>query len=87
MRITIHEEAFYQVIYRDYQGQLPPALELQYLYHSWVDTAKIMEAEHTKHRFGLLENSGNAKYHHSKLLDQLEVLRKIGVKVEVVGKT
>ncbi|KAI9232743.1 MAG: hypothetical protein BYD32DRAFT_465967 [Podila humilis] len=75
------------VMYRDHQGQLPSALELQYLYHSWIDTAKNIDGRRYEMKVVFPGCSGNAEYYHSKLLEHLEHMREIRVKIEVNGKS
>lgn len=75
------------MIYRDYQGQLPPASGLQYLYHLWIDATKITKADWTKNIGTYLKICGDAKYRNSKLLEHIELMGEIRVKIEVDGKS
>lgn len=88
MRIRCNHEVTYRLFYREHQGQLPPTLELQYLYRIWRAVSKnIVVAAYSYSRHVFLQVSSNAEYHFLKLLEQLELLRNIGVKAEVPGKT
>ncbi|KFH63286.1 hypothetical protein MVEG_10696 [Podila verticillata NRRL 6337] len=88
LRIRSFRKAIYRVIYHEHLGQLPPALEQQYLYDSWMDASQSMRvATNSESRIKFLEHAGNAEYHYSKLLKYLDHMREIRVKIEVDGKT
>ncbi|KAF9375014.1 hypothetical protein CPB97_011750 [Podila verticillata] len=87
LRIRSFHKTTYQVIYHEHLGQLPPALELQYLHDSWMDASQNMRvATNSESRIKFLEHAGNAEYHYSKLLEHLDHMREIRVKIEVHGK-
>ncbi|KAG0082479.1 hypothetical protein BGZ93_002415 [Podila epicladia] len=75
----------YQVVYRHYQGYQRPELDFEYLYHTWVAAFKDLEQQRLAS--GFQEMAANVRYHYSKLLDQLAVLKEIGVQAEADGKT
>ncbi|KFH63393.1 hypothetical protein MVEG_10803 [Podila verticillata NRRL 6337] len=87
LRIRRDRTITYRVIYRERKGQLSPALELQYLYRSWSEASKSMIAEYTLKGKASYELSGNAAYYRSKMLEQLVLMKDIGVEAEVDGKT
>ncbi|KAI9237519.1 MAG: hypothetical protein BYD32DRAFT_436550 [Podila humilis] len=87
LRIRRDRTITYRVIYRERKGQVPPALELQYLYHSWSEVSKNMVAEHARTAFPSWEFSGNVAYYRSKMLEQLVLMKEIGVEAKVNGKT
>ncbi|KAF9313971.1 hypothetical protein BG003_004667 [Podila horticola] len=76
-----------RVIYREDQGLLSPALEIQYLYRTLIDVLKILYEKRTSDRETFMEWAANVRYHHSKMMNQLTVLKEIGVKIEFEGKT
>ncbi|KAI9233713.1 MAG: hypothetical protein BYD32DRAFT_118620 [Podila humilis] len=87
LRIRCLDLKVYRVIYLP-QGQLPPTLEFECLYHTWFTASKNEEkSAKREERSVFLEISGNAGYHHSKLQDQLQLMMGIGVRAEVDGKT
>ncbi|KAF9311504.1 hypothetical protein BG003_007339 [Podila horticola] len=87
-RIPFTFNVTYRAIFRKPQEQLPAASELQSFYRSWKDVFKTMEqAARSESRDVFLEISGNAGYYHSKFLEQLKRMRKVGVKAEVDGYT
>ncbi|KFH63400.1 hypothetical protein MVEG_10810 [Podila verticillata NRRL 6337] len=87
LRIRRDRTITYRVIYRERKGQLPPALELQYLYRSWSEASKNMAAEHARSAYPSWEFSGNVAYYRSRMLEQLVLMKDIGVQAEVDGKT
>ncbi|KAF9282716.1 hypothetical protein BGZ74_002091, partial [Mortierella antarctica] len=87
LRIRCIDQFTYKVIYHRHQGELKPALEFESLYLSWMEVSTEMEiAARTVPRTEFLELSGNAAYLHSKLMEQLRLLKEIGIKAEVNGK-
>lgn len=75
----------YQVVYRHHQGYCKPELEFEHLYHTWLAAVKDMEQQRSVNDFR--EIAANVRYHYSKVLDQLAVLKEIGVQAEADGKT
>jgi len=71
----LDDENAYRVIYRENRGQLPPALEFQYLYRSWTEASKKMVAEYTTKASSIYQFSGYVKYYRSKFLEQLVLMR------------
>ncbi|KAG0092635.1 hypothetical protein BGZ93_008257 [Podila epicladia] len=80
-------QCVYRVIYREKPGPPSPALEFQYLYKTWMETSVILRERLETYRETFLELAGNVRYHYSKVLDQLMVLKEMGLKIDADGKT
>ncbi|KAG0098263.1 hypothetical protein BGZ93_000635 [Podila epicladia] len=87
LRIRCIDQFTYKVFYHKHQGELKPALEFESRYLSWIGVSTEMEiAARTVPRIEFVELSGNGAYLHSKLMEQLRLLKEVGIKVEVNGK-
>ncbi|KAF9308076.1 hypothetical protein BG003_011651, partial [Podila horticola] len=75
----------YQVVYRHHQGGQKPELEFEHHYLTWMAVFKDMEQKIPASDFQ--EMAANVRYHYSKVLDQVAVLKEIGVPAEADGKT